>query len=106
MNNFFTYWYVQSASRFFQAYRETLSTTEETFAISQTIKNISKPLFQDYTLGGRVVGVLLRCVRIIGGLFSYLLLALLFISTYLLWLAFPAVSLVSLVGSLIGVRSL
>ena len=102
MNQFFSYWYGSSAPRFFDAYTDTVASTEETFAVRQTMANISKPLFQDYTLGGRVVGVLMRLARIAAGLICYSVMAVLFAVAYLAWLAFPLVCIVSLLGSLIG----
>ena len=81
---------------------QTIQLLEGSLAIQATLRNISKPLFQDYTPAGRLIGVLLRLSRILLGIFLYGLVFCFYLFFYLIWIFFPIFCLVSLVGGLLG----
>jgi hypothetical protein len=102
MVNIITYWYLRSPSRFLQAFLATIQALESSLAVSDTARNMDKPLFQDYTYQGRIIGVMLRCARIFLGVFTYFLVAVAYTILFGFWLLFPALCLLSLLGSALG----
>lgn len=98
-------WYVTSRLWFYNSFLETIATVEGTFAVREMIRNIKRPLFQDYTLQGRAIGFGLRIVRICLGGLAYSIVAVGYLIAYAIWLLFPVICLVSLVGSLLGYSS-
>lgn len=104
MQFFLRYWYVESFNRFLDALEDTIHTLDSSFAIKDTAKNIDKPLFQDYTTQGRIIGFLLRLGRILIGLLIYALASLAYLVFYIVWLLFPAICVLSILGSVIGTR--
>jgi len=102
MMAFLTYWYLQSPARFYRAFLGATTTVENQMGVQDMIRNISKPLFQDYTFQGRLIGLGLRIVRILAGVILFTLTFIIYILLFLLWNLFPILCLVSLVGSFIG----
>ncbi len=102
MQQLFRLWYIESAPWAWQRYLGILRTFDGTFAIKDTWRNISRPLFQDYTWQGRIIGVFLRLARIGLALFIYLLTALISVAVYLAWLVLPVIFIMSTIGSFIG----
>lgn len=105
MHFFWNYWYLQSFSRFFASLEETISTLDNTFAVKDTARNMDKPLFQDYTFQGRIIGVVLRVFRIVFGVMAFGIAGMAYIIFYLIWLLFPLICISSLVGSILGSKS-
>ena len=99
MLQIFNYWYKQSFGLFYHGFRRTLDGLEESLAVKSTARNLNKPLFQDYTFQGRVIGLLLRLIRICLGCLLYFLLAVAYLFMYVFWLLFPFLCIVSLVGA-------
>ncbi|MEI6477383.1 MAG: hypothetical protein WCO52_00090 [bacterium] len=102
MLNVLTTWYVTSASWFYASFLESVASVEATLAVRDTIKNLRKPLFQDYTLQGRAIGFGLRLVRIFIGGLAFFTLGVLYGIVYVVWLFFPIICIVSLIGSIFG----
>lgn len=98
----FTFWYVQGPGWFWQSFIHVLQNFEGTIAVQDTAHNLTKPLFQDYTLQGRFIGVLFRLVRICLGSLFYFCLATLYLAVFLIWVGFPLICLASLIGSIFG----
>lgn len=104
MYAFLAYWYLQSAARFYKGGLAAIGSAEDEIAVLDTARNIGKPLFQDYSRQGRVLGVLFRLARIVAGIICFAVIILGYVALYIFWLALPPLCLVSLVGSLIGSR--
>lgn len=79
-----------------------LAFLEGRLAIKSTVTNLGKPLFQDYTREGRLIGIFFRLGRIGVALFIDVLASLGYFIAILLWLLFPVLCLISLLGSLLG----
>ncbi|MEZ0286393.1 MAG: hypothetical protein ACAH35_00980, partial [Candidatus Paceibacterota bacterium] len=92
--------YVKSGPWVVQRYLHTVRVFDGTFAVVDTWRNMGRPLFQDYTWQGRIIGVFLRLARIMAGLFVFVLAALLYAFFYLLWLLFPVICVASIIGGL------
>ena len=99
MRHFLAYWYLQSPARFVKTVSHAIGTLDGQFAVRDTLKNLNKPLFQDYSYQGRILGVVFRLGRVGMALFIYALAALAYVFGYVLWLLVPPLCLVSIVGS-------
>jgi hypothetical protein len=95
-------WYVQSAPWAVSRYVTTVRTLDGTFAVVDTFRNLGRPLYQDYTWQGRVIGVFLRLARIGFGIIMYVLAAVVYFIAYLMWLALPFIFIAAIVGGFIG----
>jgi hypothetical protein len=95
-------WYVASGPWVIQRYLTTIRIFDGTFAVRDTWKNMSRPLFQDYTWQGRIIGVFLRLFRIGVAAIIYFTAAVFYLIVYLIWLLFPVICLASLIGGFIG----
>ena len=99
---FFNYWYLQSPGRFLRAFLAAFSHLEGQIGVITTARNLNKPLFQDYTLQGRLIGFGFRLLRILMGIILDILLGTFYLVVFLIWIAFPILCLLSLIGSFIG----
>ena len=102
MQHLLRLWYIQSGPWAIRRYMSTVQILDGTFAIGDTWRNIGRPVFQDYTWQGRIIGVFLRLARIGLGYFTYFVAALLYVSVYIIWLLFPVICLISLFGGILG----
>ncbi len=102
MQELLSFWFISSAPRALAAYRRTIAGFEANLAVATTAKNLGKPLFQDYTFQGRVIGFGFRILRIVFGSLLYVMIGILFAIAYLAWLGFPLFCIVSLVGSFVA----
>lgn len=102
MHFFWSYWYLQSAARFYRGGLGAIEDIEDEVAVVDTARNITKPLFQDYTRQGRVLGILFRVARIAAGIAMFGCVIIGYAVLYLFWLALPLICLISLVGSVFG----
>ena len=102
MENLFTLWYLRSPAQVWEFYLRVINSLEISIGVRDMLRNIRRPLFQDYTWGGRLIGLIFRLLRILIGCMLYLGVAALFLTLYIAWLLFPAVCIVSLIGSLFG----
>ena len=102
MAQFLRYWYIRGPEHIWRVFLSVIGGFENSLAVRDTARNLDKPLFQDYTRSGRAVGFLIRLARILIGLVIYLLIASLFALFSVIWVLFPAICLVSLVGSVFG----
>lgn len=102
MTTVLTYWYLKSPAWFYNACLECINSLENSLAVRATARNITKPLFQDYTYQGRIIGVLIRSARITLGFFVYILVVLVFVASFLFWISLPFLCLASLVGGFIA----
>lgn len=69
----------------------TLTKADQSFAVAITLRHFFEPLYKDYSIVGRILGIFFRSVRVLIGGACYLLLALGFAVVYLIWLAIPAI---------------
>ena len=68
----------------------TLATTDQSFAIKVTARHFFEPLYKDYSIVGRIMGVIFRTGRIVLGGILYVLITIVFAIVYIIWLAIPA----------------
>lgn len=102
MDHLLKLWYVSSPNAAWQFYLRTVGALEGSVGVRDMLRNIRRPLFQDYTWQGRLIGLLIRLVRIAAGLVLYLFVAVLGAVLYLVWLAFPLLCIAAIFGSFAG----
>ncbi len=68
-----------------------LEKADKSLAIRLTLKYFFQPLYKDYTIIGRILGVVFRSGRILIGGVCYLFLGLIFVVVYLIWVLIPPV---------------
>lgn len=71
------------------AWRTASLSFEGQVAVVSTLKNITKPLFQDYTREGRVIGILLRLARVVIGSIVQVVLLAFYAVVVVGWYALP-----------------
>jgi hypothetical protein len=89
--DFFHHWYIDGSRTLGHEFMSTLSAVDRTIALKITIRYFFEPLYKDYSIVGRVLGVIFRSGRIIIGLIIYPIIAAIFVLVYLAWIAFPPV---------------
>lgn len=68
-----------------------LEGADRSLAIKVTLRYFFQPLYKDYTVIGRILGIIFRTGRILIGAVVYAMIVALFLLFYLVWLAIPAV---------------
>ncbi len=89
--DFFHHWYIDGSWRFAHAFISFLERLDEIFAVKITLKYFFHPLYKDYTIVGRILGIIFRSLRILIGAAVYVLAGLVFLVIYFGWLAVPPV---------------
>ncbi len=89
--DFFHHWYVDGSRLLAHKFVSILEEVDKSLAIRLTIKYFFQPLYKDYTIVGRVLGVIFRLGRILIGGVLYLFLGLVFLVIYLVWVLIPPV---------------
>jgi len=88
--DFFHHWYVDGSRAFGRTFIATLREVDTVIAIKITLRYFFQPLYKDYTIMGRILGVIFRTGRILVGAAVYTVLIAVFAAAYLAWLAVPA----------------
>jgi hypothetical protein len=86
---FFRHWYVDGSRAFGHAFISTLEKLDETIAIRITLKYFFQPLYKDFSIVGRILGVIFRTGRIAIGTVVYAAVIAIFVAAYLFWLGIP-----------------
>lgn len=89
--DFFHHWYADGSKVFFNYFFSFLERLDQRFAVKITLRYFFHPLYGDYTIIGRILGVFFRSARIIIGTAVYLFFAVIFLIIYLLWLLVPVI---------------
>lgn len=89
--DFFHHWYVDGSRVIGHRFITALEKTDRSLAIKVTFRYFFQPLYKDYTVIGRILGVIFRTLRIAIGAVVYLVILTLFLLFYAAWLATPAV---------------
>lgn len=95
--DFIHHWYVDASFKFLEIAKTMHQNLEQTLALKATYYHIEEPLYGDYSYAGRVVGFIFRMIRIVLGLFIYLILGVLGGGLYLIWITLPIYLLVRVV---------
>jgi len=90
IGDFFHHWYADGTRVFANRLMVTLEAADQAFAVKITLRHFFEPLYKDYTIIGRIMGVIFRTGRVLIGGVIYLAIAIVFLVVYLIWLAIPA----------------
>lgn len=88
--DFFHHWYVDGSRAIGHRFISALESADRSFAVKVTLVHFFEPLYRDYSVIGRILGVIFRTGRIIMGALAYFFIALFFAFIYVVWLAIPA----------------
>lgn len=88
--DFFHHWYVDGSRSIARRFMATMRSMDQSFAVAITVRHFFEPLYKDYSVIGRIMGIFFRTLRILLGGIFYLLVAILFAVIYLIWIAVPA----------------
>jgi hypothetical protein len=89
--DFFHHWYVDGTRAFGRRFMVTLTAADRSFAVAITLRHFFEPLYKDYSIVGRILGIVFRLARVVIGGVCYFFLALAFAIAYVIWLAIPAI---------------
>ncbi len=66
-----------------------LERLDRTLAVKVTMRHFFEPLYKDYTILGRILGVIFRSGRVVVGGMVYLFFGIIFLAICLIWLLIP-----------------
>ena len=89
LGDFFHHWYVDGSRRLIHDLVARLEELDKSFAFKVTIQHFFEPLYKDYSIIGRILGVLFRSGRVAVGGFAYAVFSIIFLAIYLIWISIP-----------------
>lgn len=95
--DFFHHWYVDGSRFIAHAFISVLTEMDKTFAVGITARHFFEPLYKDYSIIGRVLGIIFRSARIAIGGAVYFVALIICLVFYLAWIAIPAVLIVYII---------
>ena len=98
LTDFFHHWYFHGLRRIGNAFIGFLGQLDETFALKVTLRYFFQPLYKDYTIVGRILGIVFRSGRILIAMVLYFLLALIFLVVVAFWAILPVALLLYAIG--------
>lgn len=87
--DFCHHWYVDGSKYFLNGFMNYLEERDKSFALRVTVKHFFEPLYKDYTVIGRILGVIFRSIRVALALGFYAISGIIFLAAYLAWVATP-----------------
>lgn len=93
ISDFFHHWYIDGSRVYAHRVISALSDMDRVFAVRITLHLFGKPLYGDYSVIGRVMGIVLRFFRVLVGLVFYAAIILVALIFYMAWLIIPFVPL-------------
>lgn len=87
--DFFRHWYLGGSRVIARIFMATLENADRSFAVKVTLQHFFEPLYKDYSVIGRILGVLFRSLRVAIGMAAYAAIAVVFLMIYLVWIAVP-----------------
>lgn len=89
ITEFLRHWYIKSFFIYSHFVVSQLEKLDKFLAFKITLRNLFKPLYQDYSFLGYVLGFIFRVARLILGGIIYAVVFVLAIIIYIVWLAVP-----------------
>ena len=91
IREFLHHYYIDGTRFLFYRFTNLLEKLDLSIAFTITWKNFFVPLYRDYTIVGRVMGIIFRSIRLLVGGLIYLFLGVLFLLIVLGWLLVPII---------------
>ena len=86
---FLRHWYVDGFIYVVHQGLSILEQLDQTLALKITLRHMFEPLYQDYSIVGRVLGIIFRTFRVIIGGAIYAVISTITIAIYLIWALIP-----------------
>jgi len=87
--DFFHHWYGDASRVLFHGFLSTLESADRFFAFRVTLRHFFEPLYQDYSIVGRILGILFRSIRLTLALALYLVFGAVWGVLFTAWYALP-----------------
>ncbi len=87
--DFFRQWYAGGSRMIAHAFISTLENMDRSLAVKITLQHFFEPLYKDYSVIGRILGIFFRFIRIVLGGVVYAAIAVLFAGAYVIWIVTP-----------------
>jgi hypothetical protein len=84
--NFLRHFYVFGTRYILHSWVRTLEKLDRTFAVKINLRHFFAPLYKDYSIIGRILGIIFRTIRIIIGTIIYFFVSILFLGIVLFWI--------------------
>ena len=95
--DFFHHWYVDGSRYIAHTFLSTLTGMDKTFAVGITLRHFFEPLYKDYSIVGRILGIVFRSGRVAIGGAVYFVALIFCLFLYLIWVAIPAVLIILII---------
>jgi len=89
--NFFYGWYIDDTRNYWNWFSGFLKMLDRNIGLVGNLQNWTSPLFGDYSYIGRVIGPVMRTLRIFFGMGFYMVIAFFSLAAYLFWITLPIV---------------
>lgn len=89
---FISWWAFIMPQRLWDAGYKFMQTAADIFAIKEMAQHIGESIFQDPTWQGRLIGIGIRIMRIIFGVFAESIFVIMTLSVVVLWYMFPIIA--------------
>ncbi len=89
IKEFFRHWYIKSFFIYSQFVVSQLEKLDRFLAFKITLRYLFKPLYQDYSFLGYILGFIFRVCRLVFGGIIYAVVFALAVALYIIWLATP-----------------
>ena len=89
VTEFLRHWYINAIFIISHKTTNLLERLDRRLALKITLRNWLRPLYQDYTFIGYVLGIVFRTLRIMAGIMIYLIVIAAAIAFYFVWAATP-----------------
>jgi hypothetical protein len=91
LTDFFYHWFMGGSRNISHGFISALERMDKTFAAKITLRHFFEPLYQDYSVIGRILGVIFRTIRLALAAVFYLALAIIFFAVWVVWILIPVV---------------
>ncbi|HDH31180.1 MAG TPA: hypothetical protein ENH26_00150 [Candidatus Wolfebacteria bacterium] len=89
ITEFFRHWYIKSFFIYSHFVVSQLEKLDRFLAFKITLRYLFKPLYQDYSFLGYILGFIFRVARLIFGGIVYAVIFAIAVAVYIIWLAIP-----------------
>lgn len=96
---FFRHWYGDGTRAILRQFFGALASLDRTFAVKITLEHFFEPLYRDYTITGRILGLIFRLLRVAVGSIIYAVVAAVFFAYFLIWVLIPPAIVVLIIRS-------
>ncbi len=90
VTDFFRHWYIDASRALFHSFLSALEAADSRIAFRVTLLHFFEPLYQDYSVVGRALGIVFRSARALIGAACYVIITAAYALIFAAWYAVPA----------------